>query len=81
MSGRGPRSYVLARRSEGVLPSPEWWLVEGAQLSGMQARALLAEQPAGGHANLEVGGDGFLIEFVRLPRQLDRAMQLLVADA
>src|SRR3546814_9040559 len=61
--------------------SPERRLVERAQFPAVQLRPLVVEQFAGADADLEVRGDRFFIEAVRLARQLEFAMERLVADA
>ena len=45
---------------------PERRLIEGAQFPTVQARPLVAEQAAGGHADLKVGGNCFLVKGVGL---------------
>src|SRR3546814_20390734 len=59
--------------------SPERRLAERAQFPAVQLRPLVVEQFAGADAALEVRGDRFFIEAVRLARQLEFAMERLVA--
>src|SRR3546814_9740527 len=55
--------------------------VERAEFPAVQLRARFVEQVAGAGADLEVRGDRFLIEAVRLSGQLEFAVERLVADA
>src|SRR3546814_901743 len=62
-------------------PLPERRLVEGAQFPAVELGALVAHRFACADADLEVRGDRFLVETVRLPGQLEFAVEWLVADA
>ena len=65
------KAYGLTESSFAILllvrrGLPKRRLVEGAQLAAVQARPLVAEQTAGGHADLEVRCDSFLVKGVGL---------------
>src|SRR3546814_3445330 len=60
---------------------PERRLVEGAQFPAVELGALVAHRFTCADADLEVRGDRFLVETVRLPGQLEFAVEWLVADA
>src|SRR5580765_6178171 len=62
-------------------PLPERWLVEAAELAGVEAGPLLAQEVHGRHADLQVLADGAVVEGVGLAGQLDLAVQRLVGNA
>src|SRR3546814_19545902 len=63
------------------VPSAERRLVERAEFAAVQLRALVVQDFAGADADLEVRGDRFFIEAVRLHGQLEFAVQRLVRTA
>jgi len=60
---------------------PKRRLVKGAKLAAVQPVPFIAKARYRLKADLKMGCDGFLIEFVCLTRQLDLAMQWLVRNA
>src|SRR3546814_5697870 len=79
LSGKGDSGPCSRGGGEACLPERRF--VERAEFPAVQLRALIVEQFAGADADLEVRGDRFLIEAVRLSGQLEFAVERLVADA
>ena len=81
---RGSRSAVetMQQGSDQVGSSVEQATQAGRLLASINdSMDVVAQQIAGGYADHQVGGDGFLVKLVRLAGHFDLAMERLVGNA